>query len=83
MKKIKEALEKVPETMAANKKVYEQLLKRIVEKGTDYIDNEKARVSKFLMSDSVSKLKKGAFRVRKNILSAFDSLKKETMEEEL
>lgn len=83
VKKIKEALEKVPETMAANKKVYEQLLKRIVEKGTDYIDNEKARVSKFLMSDSVSKLKKGAFRVRKNILSAFDSLKKETMEEEL
>ena len=40
-------------------------------------------MSKFLMSDSVSKLKKGAFRVRKNILSAFDSLKKETMEEEL
>ena len=75
LKKVREALDKVPEEMAANKKVYEQLMKKISQKGEAYIETEKARISKFLMSDSVSKLKKGAFRVRKNILGAFAALK--------
>ena len=73
--KVKEALDKVPEEMEARKKVYEQLMKKISQKGEAYIETEKARISKFLMSDSVSKLKKGAFRVRKNILGAFAALK--------
>lgn len=75
LKKVREALDKVPEEMVANKKVYEQLMKKISQKGEAYIETEKARISKFLMSDSVSKLKKGAFRVRKNILGAFAALK--------
>ena len=70
-----ESLKKVREEMAANKKVYEQLMKKISQKGEAYIETEKARISKFLMSDSVSNLKTGAFRVRKNILGAFAALK--------
>ena len=54
---------------------------RFREKGLDYIDTEKARLSKFLMSDSVSKVKKGAFRVRMNVLGAFDALKPKQAEE--
>lgn len=81
--KIKEALAGVSEEFAATRKVYEALLKRIQEKGLDYIETEKARVSKFLMSDSVSKVKKGAFRIRLNVLNAFDALKQDKPEEEL
>lgn len=83
MAKVKEALAKVPEEMEANKKVYENLMKKITEKGVAYIDTEKARIQRFLMSDSVSKLKKGAFRIRSNVLDAFKSLKPEKTEEEL
>lgn len=79
--KVKEALDKVPEEMEARKKVYEQLMKKISQKGEAYIETEKARISKFLMSDSVSKLKKGAFRVRKNILGAFAALKEPAVPE--
>ena len=75
VKAIKDVLAKVDESQAATRKVYESLLKRIQEKGLEYIDNEKARISKFLMSDSVSKVKKGAFRVRMNVLRAFEALK--------
>lgn len=81
--KIKEALAGVSEEFAATRKVYEALMKRIQEKGLDYIETEKARVSKFLMSDSVSKVKKGAFRIRLNVLNAFDALKQDKPEEEL
>lgn len=81
--KIKEALATVSEEFAATRKVYESLLKRIQEKGVEYIETEKARISKFLMSDNVSKLKKGAFRIRLNVLNAFDALKQEKAEEEL
>lgn len=81
VKTIKEALAKVDDSLAATRKVYESLLKRIQEKGLDYIDAEKARLSKFLMSDSVSKVKKGAFRVRMNVLGAFDALKPKQAEE--
>ena len=81
VKTIKEALTKVDDSLAATRKVYESLLKRIQEKGLDYIDTEKARLSKFLMSDSVSKVKKGAFRVRMNVLGAFDALKPKQAEE--
>ena len=81
VKTIKEALAKVDDSLAATRKVYESLLKRIQEKGLDYIDTEKARLSKFLMSDSVSKVKKGAFRVRMNVLGAFDALKPKQAEE--
>lgn len=80
MAKVKEALEKVPEQMEANKKVYENLMKKIKEKGVEYLDTEKARIQRFLMSDSVSKLKKGAFRIRSNVLDAFNSLKPVTAE---
>lgn len=75
--KVKEALAKIPEEMAANRKVYESVMKKISEKGTNYLDSEKARIQKFLGSDSVSKLKKGAFRIRSNVLEAFKSLKPE------
>lgn len=81
--KIQEALDKVSEEFAATRKVYAALMKRIQEKGLEYIDTEKARVRKFLMSDSVSKIKKGAFRIRLNVLNAFDALKQEKSEEEL
>ena len=81
--KIKEALAKVSEEFAATRKVYESLLKRIQEKGLEYIDNEKARIGKFLTSDSISKVKKGAFRIRMNVFNAFDVLKQEKTEEEL
>ena len=80
--KVKEALAKIPEEMAANRKVYESVMKKITEKGTDYLDSEKARIQKFLSSDSVSKLKKGAFRIRSNVLEAFKSLKPEEVKEE-
>ena len=81
--KIKEALANVSEEFAATRKVYESLMKRIQEKGLEYIDNEKARISKFLTSDNISKVKKGAFRIRLNVLNAFDALKQEKVEEEL
>ena len=80
--KVKEALAKIPEERAANRKVYESVMKKITEKGTDYLDSEKARIQKFLSSDSVSKLKKGAFRIRSNVLEAFKSLKPEEVKEE-
>ena len=55
-------------------------MKNIKEKGVEYLDTEKARIQRFLMSDSVSKLKKGAFRIRSNVLDAFNSLKPVTTE---
>ncbi|KAK8805187.1 hypothetical protein WA538_001649 [Blastocystis sp. DL] len=80
--KVKEALAKIPDEMAANRKVYESVMKKISEKGASYLDSEKARIQKFLSSDSVSKLKKGAFRIRSNVLEAFQSLKPEEVKEE-
>ena len=82
--RVKEALAAVEdEEMAANKKVYESVLKKIQEKGVEYLETEKARLQRFLMSDSVSKVKKGAFRIRSNVLNAFEALKEEKVEEEL
>ena len=86
VERIKEALNAVEDVeLAANKKVYESVLKKIQEKGVEYLETEKARLQRFLMSDSVSKVKKGAFRIRSNVVDAFNSLKVEkvAVEEEL
>lgn len=71
IEKVKKALESAEAKIEGSKKVYRSILKKIAEKGPDYIEEERQRVSKFLESDSISPAKKGIFRLRKNILSAF------------
>lgn len=81
LNKVKEALEKLPDEVENYKKVYLSVLKKLQTKGEEYLQTEQERIKRFLTSDSVSKLKKGAFRIRMNVLKAFEALKGE--EEEL
>lgn len=56
-------------------KFYMIAMKKIIEKGTKYIETEAERLDKLASSSSVSKQKSLEFMVRKNILSSFSSAK--------
>ena len=74
---------KAPEEKAKFKKVYLSILKKIEANGPQYVKSEKERMEKFIASESISKTKKGIFRLRSNILDAFIVKVKEEGNEEL
>ena len=85
LEKVKEAVEAWKGEMEESKKVYLSVVKKLREKGEGFLKSEEERIRKMLGSGSVSKVKKGAFRIRMNVLKAFEAMtgKGENGEEEL
>lgn len=82
---VKRAVETWKGEMEESKKVYLSVVKKLREKGEGYLKSEEERIRRMLGSGSVSKVKKGAFRIRMNVLKAFEAMlgKEEKGEEEL
>ena len=81
--KVKEAVETWKGEMEGSKKVYLSVVKKLREKGEGFLKSEEERIQRMLGSGSVSKMKKGAFRIRMNVLKAFEAMIGEKAEEEL
>jgi len=58
--------------LAKEAQYYHKVMKKVIEKGSDFIDTETSRLSRML-EGSMSDEKKDQFTVRKNILGAFAS----------
>ena len=71
LEKAKEILNQMKDKNAEFAKTYVAIIKKIIKNGASFVDKEKARVSKMLQSDSINNVKKGAFRLRQNILNYF------------
>ncbi|ORX51285.1 disulfide isomerase [Hesseltinella vesiculosa] len=54
-------------------KYYTKLMEKILEKGDDFIDKEKARIQKIIKSSTVTLAKLDDFTIRQNILNVFDA----------
>lgn len=62
--------------------IYVKVMKKIQEKGVDYIDTEVTRVQK-LLKDKITDKKKELFKKRLDILSSFQHAVKEGKKDEL
>lgn len=82
LEKVKEAVEAWKGEMEESKKVYLSVVKKLREKGEGFLKSEEERIQRMLGSGSVSKMKKGAFRIRMNVLKAFEAMVGEKEEEE-
>lgn len=71
-KEVEAILEQTKTEMAESKRIYSSILKKVAEKGEKYIQDERARLTKFVEGENVAPLKKGMFRTRLNILDAFN-----------
>lgn len=71
-KEVEAVLEKTEAKVAESKRIYASILKKIAEKGEKYVQDERARLTKFVEGENVAPLKKGLFRIRLNILDAFN-----------
>ena len=83
LEKVKEAVETWKGEMEGSKKVYLSVVKKLKEKGEGFLKSEEERIQRMLGSGSVSKMQKGAFRIRMNVLKAFEAMIGEKAEEEL
>ena len=71
MENLKEVIQKAPADQERFKKIYLSIIKKIEKEGEGYVHTEKERMEKFIANESISKTKKGFFRLRSNILDAF------------
>ena len=71
-KEVQAMLERTEAEVAESKRIYNSILKKISEKGEKYIQDERARLTKFVEGGNIAPLKKGLFRIRLNILDAFN-----------
>ena len=71
LENLKELIQKAPADQERFKKIYLSIIKKIEKEGESYIHTEKERMEKFIANESISKTKKGFFRLRSNILDAF------------
>ena len=82
---IKRAEETLEETEDSREKasgdIYVKIMKKIQEKGADYVDNEVTRVQK-LLKDKITDKKKDLFKKRLDILTSFQ-LAQESRKDEL
>lgn len=60
--------------------IYVKIMKKIQEKGVDYVDSEVARVQK-LLKDKITDRKKDQFKKRLDILTSFQHSKQNAKEE--
>jgi len=60
---------------------YHKFMKKIVEKGDEYVESETSRLSRMLETGPISDEKRDQFMIRRNILSAFASQDDEVKEE--
>ena len=71
LENLKEVIQKAPADQERFKKIYLSIIKKIEKEGEGYVHTEKERMEKFIANESISKTKKGFFRLRSNILDAF------------
>ena len=68
----KEALlAKVKDSEEKTAKIYEKIMEKIIKKGNEFVEKEKARIAAMLESGKVNEKKIDDFTIRKNILAAF------------
>lgn len=74
--------EEADETNKDSVKAYVRVMKKILEKGEEFIKTEKARIKK-LQNGKITEKKKELFQRRLNVLGAFEIQKTEKVKEEL
>lgn len=72
--------ESTDEKDKANGDIYVKIMKKIQEKGVDYVDSEVSRVQK-LLKDKITDKKKEQFKKRLDILTSFQQSKQSGKEE--
>ena len=83
IQKAEKALEEsADEKEKASGDIYVKIMKKIQEKGVDYVDNEVTRVQK-LLKDKITDKKKDQFKKRLDILTSFQHSKQTKGKEEL
>ncbi|XP_058966124.2 endoplasmic reticulum resident protein 29 [Pocillopora verrucosa] len=83
IQKAEKALEEsTDEKEKASGDIYVKIMKKIQEKGVDYVDNEVTRVQK-LLKDKITDKKKDQFKKRLDILTSFQHSKQTKGKEEL
>jgi len=69
---------KASETMSKDAQFYHKIMKKVIEKGDDFIEKETSRLSRML-EGSISADKKDQFTIRRNVLGAFRAAAKEEL----
>ena len=81
---IRETEEEVEKTKGEKQKssgeAYVKIMKKIQEKGVEYVENESARVEK-LLKEKITNKKKGLFKKRLDILASFERAKQADKDE--
>jgi len=73
LSKLEEEAAKLSGSAAKHGKIYVNIAKKIVQKGSDYTKKETERLHRILEKSSISPSKADEFAIKKNILSIFSS----------